>query len=110
MTDLIEAYSANQALKANFEASDKAFYEKVCNVLDGLYGTAKNDVRGLGIIKLCIDIQPDFKSWLEDKFYKYEGGTVDIEDVSSLGTSVMLVLGYDQSRYEVMPVMKRLKQ
>jgi len=97
MTEFGQLFKNKESSKSQFDEADKAFSNTVCAILDGLLGTQKGLVRNLELIKLCNDIDPGFKIWLEDKFYKYEGGVVDKEDISSLGSSVLKVLGYEEA-------------
>lgn len=96
MTEFGQLFKNKEYLKSQFDEADKAFSNAVCAILDGLLGTQKGLVRDLELIKLCNEIDPGFKRWLEDKFYKYEGGVVGEEDISSLGASVLKVLGYEK--------------
>lgn len=109
MSELLKLYQDKENAKEKFDVADNAFLAEACRIINSLFGTQKNLVRNLEIIRFCYDIDPEFKQWLEDHFYKYEGGVIDIEDISSLGTSVLRVLGYEPSYFSEIATRIRIK-
>lgn len=101
-------YKEREKAREVFDAADAAFIEEIRIFVDGLHGTEKNLVRDLEEIKQCSEIDPGFKDWLDSKFYKYEGGIVDADDVSVLGNSILIAYGVDSEIFDYSAVIRRI--